>query len=134
MKPEDALKRLNLKKLEQDFQAKAITKSSISQSFDDRPSQESLELKLIDGRRSQNCSILLSKLKIGEEEVKQAVLTNDQSDRIPAEMVDQLLKYVPSKEEIETLNQYAEEAARMAKADRFFFEMGKIPRYNQSHS
>ena len=67
-------------------------------------------------------------MKIGEEEVKQAVLTNDRKERIPAEMVDQLLKYCPTKEEIETLNQYAEEVQRMAKADRFFFEMGKIPR------
>jgi len=46
-------------------------------------------------------------------------------------MVDQLLKYVPTKEEIETLNQYAEDVHRMAKADRFFYQMGKIPRYEQ---
>ena len=68
-------------------------------------------------------------MKMGEEEVKEAVLTNDKKDKIPADMVDQLLKYVPTKEEIETLNQYAEDVHRMAKADRFFYQMGKIPRY-----
>ena len=67
-------------------------------------------------------------MKIGEEQVKVAVLNNDEKEIIPAEMVDQLLKYVPTKEEIETLNQYAEEISRMAKADRFFFKMGQIPR------
>lgn len=129
MEPEAALKNLDLKRLESAFQAKPIHRTSISRNFDDADSRESAELKLIDGRRSQNCSILLSRLKIGEGEVRTAVLTNDSAERIPAELADQLLKFVPTKEEIETLNQYADDVHKMASVDRFFFEMGKILRY-----
>ena len=35
------------------------------------------------------------------------------------------------KEEIETLNQYAAEVDRMAIADKFFFEIAQIPRYEE---
>merc|ERR1712062_157694 len=43
----------------------------------------------------------------------------------------QLLKFIPTKEEIETLNQYAAEVDRMGIADRFFFEIAQIPRYEE---
>ncbi|CAG5098861.1 Oidioi.mRNA.OKI2018_I69.XSR.g16043.t1.cds [Oikopleura dioica] len=129
MEPEKALTCLNLERLESAFQAKSNHRSSIARSFEEVESKESLDLKLIDGRRSQNCSILLSRLKLGEREVRQAVLTNDSAEKLPAELAEQLLKFVPTKEEIETLNQYADDAHKMATVDRFFFEMGKILRY-----
>jgi len=43
----------------------------------------------------------------------------------------QLLKYVPNKEEIELLNGHSEEYMKFARADRFLYEMSKIPRYEQ---
>ena len=129
MEPEKALKCLNLERLESAFQAKINHRSSIARNFEEVESKENLDLKLIDGRRSQNCSILLSRLKLSEGEVRQAVLTNDSAERLNAELAEQLLKFVPTKEEIETLNQYADDAHKMATVDRFFFEMGKILRY-----
>ena len=48
-----------------------------------------------------------------------------------SEVVEQLLKYIPTKEEIETLNQYSEEVHRMTKADKFFYEVAQIPRYEE---
>ena len=43
----------------------------------------------------------------------------------------QLLKYVPTPEEISLLKEHEKEKDNMAKADRFFFEMSKIDHYEQ---
>jgi len=43
----------------------------------------------------------------------------------------QLLKYVPTKEEIELLNGHSGEYMKFARADQFLYEMSKIPRYEQ---
>jgi len=43
----------------------------------------------------------------------------------------QLLKYVPTREEIELLNGHSEEYTKFARADRFLYEMSQIPRYEQ---
>ena len=40
-------------------------------------------------------------------------------------MLEQLLKFVPTKDEIDLLQEHQKEASRMAKADRFLLEMGR---------
>ena len=49
------------------------------------------ELAIIDGRRAQNCTILLSKLKLNNEEVTKAILTVDKQEDLPKDMVEQVL-------------------------------------------
>ncbi|XP_041469305.1 disheveled-associated activator of morphogenesis 1-A-like isoform X2 [Lytechinus variegatus] len=94
-------------------------------------SQKPKELALIDGRRAQNCTILLSKLKMTNADIHRALLSMDSADCLPKDMVEQLLKYVPTPEEISLLREHEKEKENMAKADRFFFEMSKIDHYEQ---
>ncbi|NXE67524.1 DAAM2 protein, partial [Calcarius ornatus] len=84
------------------------------------------ELSVIDGRRAQNCNILLSRLKLSNDEIKRAILTMDEQEDLPKDMLEQLLKFVPEKGDIDLLEEHKHELDRMAKADRFLFEMSRL--------
>nr|CAB3236063.1 disheveled-associated activator of morphogenesis 2 [Phallusia mammillata] len=89
------------------------------------------ELSVIDGRRAQNCTILLSKLKLPDEDIKRAVLSCDKSEDLQKDMLEQLIKYIPTKEEVDMLNEHKSDISKMARADRFLFEMSQIHHYEQ---
>uniref|UniRef100_A0A8C3G8W3 Dishevelled associated activator of morphogenesis 1b n=1 Tax=Cyclopterus lumpus TaxID=8103 RepID=A0A8C3G8W3_CYCLU len=89
------------------------------------------ELSVIDGRRAQNCNILLSRLKLSNEEMKRAILTMDEQEDLPKDMLEQLLKFVPEKSDVDLLEEHKHELDRMAKPDRFFYEMSRINHYQQ---
>ncbi|PNF21002.1 hypothetical protein B7P43_G09517 [Cryptotermes secundus] len=88
-------------------------------------------LSVIDGRRAQNCTILLSKLKMSDEDISKAILSMDNKDQLPIDMVEQLLKFIPSAEEAALLEEHSDEIDSLARADRFLYEISKIPHYEQ---
>uniref|UniRef100_A0A8B9R7C8 Disheveled-associated activator of morphogenesis 1 n=1 Tax=Astyanax mexicanus TaxID=7994 RepID=A0A8B9R7C8_ASTMX len=89
------------------------------------------ELSVIDGRRAQNCNILLSRLKLSNEEMKRAILTMDEQEDLPKDMLEQMLKFIPEKSDVDLLEEHKHELDRMAKADRFLYEMSRINHYQQ---
>ncbi|XP_065113238.1 disheveled-associated activator of morphogenesis 1b isoform X2 [Paramisgurnus dabryanus] len=89
------------------------------------------ELSVIDGRRAQNCNILLSRLKLSNEEIKRAILTMDEQEDLPKDMLEQMLKFIPEKSDVDLLEEHKHELDRMAKADRFLYEMSRINHYQQ---
>uniref|UniRef100_A0A674ITG6 Dishevelled associated activator of morphosis 2 n=1 Tax=Terrapene triunguis TaxID=2587831 RepID=A0A674ITG6_9SAUR len=89
------------------------------------------ELSVIDGRRAQNCVILLSKLKLSNDEIKRAILKMDEQEDLAKDMLEQLLKFVPEKSDIDLLEEHKHEIDRMARADRFLYEMSRIDHYQQ---
>lgn len=102
------------------------------ESEDDHTSAKKVkELSVIDGRRAQNCNILLSRLKLTNEEIRHAILTMDEQEDLPKDMLEQLLKFVPEKSDVELLEEHKHELERMAKADRFLYEMSRINHYKQ---
>jgi len=88
-------------------------------------------ISVIDSRRAQNCTILLSKLKMSNDEITRAILTMDGRDQFPVDMVEQMLKFTPSPEERALLDEHADEIDHLARADRFLFELSKITHYEQ---
>ncbi|KAJ4929412.1 hypothetical protein JOQ06_005020 [Pogonophryne albipinna] len=109
-----------------------INNSKQKEAEDDTLSSKKVkELSVIDGRRAQNCNILLSRLKLSNEEMKRAILTMDEQEDLPKDMLEQLLKFVPEKSDVDLLEEHKHELDRMAKPDRFFYEMSRINHYQQ---
>ncbi|KAH7939679.1 hypothetical protein HPB52_015816 [Rhipicephalus sanguineus] len=78
-----------------------------------------------------NCTILLSKLRLTNDEICRAILSMDSKDQLPKDMVEQLLKFLPSPEEKVLLEEHSSEMESMAKADRFLYEISRIIHYEQ---
>ncbi|GLH09543.1 Formin-like protein [Gryllus bimaculatus] len=126
-------------------------------------------LSVIDGRRAQNCTILLSKLKMSDEDISKigfvkfelpysvtssndkilpvidegivekvkclhnvwAIMGMDGRNQLPIDMVELLLNFIPSAEECALLEEHSEDIEHLARADRFLYEISKIPHYEQ---
>lgn len=86
-------------------------------------------ISVIDSRRAQNCTILLSKLKMSDEEICQAILSMDVGDNLPLDMIEQLLKFTPSTEEVTLLEEHSEDL--LARADSFLLKISSIVHYEQ---
>ncbi|XP_051500628.1 disheveled-associated activator of morphogenesis 1-like isoform X1 [Myxocyprinus asiaticus] len=109
-----------------------VNNSKQKETEDDALSSKKVkELSVIDGRRAQNCNILLSRLKLSNEEIKRAILTMDEQEDLPKDMLEQMQKFVPEKSDVDLLEEHKHELDRMAKADRFLYEMSRINHYQQ---
>uniref|UniRef100_A0A3Q2DIZ7 Dishevelled associated activator of morphogenesis 1b n=1 Tax=Cyprinodon variegatus TaxID=28743 RepID=A0A3Q2DIZ7_CYPVA len=120
---------LDLKDIEKTFSA--YQRQQKEAEDDTLGSKKVKELSVIDGRRAQNCNILLSRLKLSNEEMKRAILTMDEHEDLPKDMLEQLLKFVPEKSDVDLLEEHKHELDRMAKPDRFLYEMSRINHYQQ---
>uniref|UniRef100_A0A671M1I5 Disheveled-associated activator of morphogenesis 1-like n=1 Tax=Sinocyclocheilus anshuiensis TaxID=1608454 RepID=A0A671M1I5_9TELE len=74
---------------------------------------------------------LCFRLKVSNEEIKRAILTMDEQEDLPKDMLEQMLKFVPEKCDVDLLEEHKHELDRMAKADRFLYEMSRINHYQQ---
>jgi hypothetical protein len=80
-------------------------------------------MSVIDSRRAQNCTILLSKLKMSDNEITRTILSMDQQNILHIDMVEQLLKYTPSSEEAASLDMHQKELQN--RADCFLYQISK---------
>ncbi|XP_039597852.1 disheveled-associated activator of morphogenesis 1 isoform X1 [Polypterus senegalus] len=128
---EDIEKTFSAYQRQQDFFVNNNSKQKETENDDTLGSRKVKELSVIDGRRAQNCNILLSRLKLTNEEIKRAILTMDEQEDLPKDMLEQLLKFIPEKSDIDLLEEHKHELERMAKADRFLYEMSRINHYQQ---
>lgn len=85
------------------------------------------KIQLIDLRRAYNCEIMLTKIKIPLPDMMNAVLALD-SSTLDIDQVENLIKYCPTKEEMETLKNYIGNTDLLGKCEKFFLELMKVPR------
>lgn len=130
-KPEEASKapEIDLSELESLFSAAAPNSDHGSKGgkSNRRASLKSEKVQLIELRRAYNCEIMLSKVKIPLPDLMSSVLTLDES-ALDVDQVDNLIKFCPTKEEMELLKGYNGDKENLGKCEQFFLELMKVPR------
>ena len=118
---------IDMNDFEHTFSAYQRSEGSPQDSLKQRPKIQPIigerpkELSVVDGRRAQNLNILLSRYKLSEEDIRTIVLSMDREKKMDKDMVEQLLKYVPTSAEKELLESHIHEKSSFARADRFMF-------------
>ncbi|GMJ15835.1 hypothetical protein HRI_005252700 [Hibiscus trionum] len=85
------------------------------------------KVQLIELRRAYNCEIMLTKVKIPLPELTSAILALDDTALDP-DQLENLIKYCPTKEEIELLTGYKGDKGNLGKCEQFFLELMTVPR------
>eukprot|EP00731_Ephydatia_muelleri_P030908 Em0022g422a len=85
------------------------------------------QLKVLDPKSAQNISIMLGTLRMNYEDVRDLVLSVD-GEKMTEQMVQQLLKYLPTKEEVTQLQAYKDKRSELADAEQFVVVMSDVRR------
>lgn len=82
---------------------------------------------LIDLRRANNTEIMLTKVKMPLSDMMSAALAMDDSI-LDVDQVENLIKFCPTKEEMELLKDYNGDKEKLGKCEQFFLVLMKVPR------
>ncbi|KAL8266845.1 hypothetical protein R6Q59_004189 [Mikania micrantha] len=85
------------------------------------------KVQLVDLRRAYNCEIMLTKIKIPLPDMLNAILALDAA-ALDIDQVENLIKFCPTKEEMDTLKNYTGNKEMLGKCELFFMELMKVPR------
>ncbi|XP_075509886.1 formin-like protein 18 isoform X2 [Primulina tabacum] len=88
---------------------------------------KSEKVQLIDHRRAYNCEIVLSKVKIPLHDLLSSVLSLEDS-ALDVDQVDNLIKFCPTKEEMQILKGYTGDKGSLGKCEQFFLALMQVPR------
>ncbi|KAK9947203.1 hypothetical protein M0R45_012635 [Rubus argutus] len=88
---------------------------------------KSEKIQLIELRRAYNCEIMLTKVKIPLPDLMSSVLALDES-ALDVDQVENLIKFCPTKEEMDLLKGYNGDKENLGKCEQFFLELMKVPR------
>lgn len=85
------------------------------------------KVHLIELRRANNTEIMLTKVKMPLSDMMSAALALDDSI-LDVDQVENLIKFCPTKEEMELLKNYNGDKDNLGKCEQFFLELMKVPR------
>ncbi|XP_038989999.1 formin-like protein 5 isoform X3 [Phoenix dactylifera] len=85
------------------------------------------KIHLIELRRANNTEIMLTKVRMPLSDLMSAVLALDDSI-LDVDQVENLIKFCPTKEEMELLKGYTNDKEKLGKCEQFFLELMKVPR------
>ncbi|XP_058724930.1 formin-like protein 18 [Vicia villosa] len=92
-----------------------------------RSAQKPDKVQIIELRRAYNCEIMLTKVKIPLPDLMSNVLALDDSV-LYVDQVENLIKFCPTKEEMDQLKAYTGDTENLGKCEKFFLELMKVPR------
>ncbi|XP_061375781.1 formin-like protein 13, partial [Gastrolobium bilobum] len=85
------------------------------------------KVQLVEHRRAYNCEIMLSKVKVPLHDLMSSVLALEES-ALDTDQVENLIKFCPTKEEMEVLKGYTGEKEKLGRCEQFLLELMKVPR------
>ncbi|KAI9093467.1 formin homology 2 domain-containing protein [Phlyctochytrium arcticum] len=94
-------------------------------------SHESLtnkEITFLDGKRSQSCNIVLRAIKLDAVSIKRAI-NNVDTKLLNRDVVNELLKFIPTEEEIRAMQEFSDQVENLASAERFLYGVSEITMY-----
>jgi len=106
------------------FQAKPKEKV-----VEEKKEEKPKEVTFIDGKRSQNCCIMLKAVKLSADQIKDVLLSNDDST-LSKDVLNELLKITPTEEDIAIIEMNAAEVDKFGIAEKFFYDVSKIDHYS----
>lgn len=123
----DMIHMLNLDEIDELFQSRKHVKKEGGDG-------KKKTLTIVDAKRAQNFTILLKKFKKTNEELIDIVIYCDKDNIISLDMWEQLLRYIPTKEEVQMLKDLDPDPdviASLNRADRFFHSAVSIYHYEE---
>ncbi|XP_028760886.1 LOW QUALITY PROTEIN: formin-like protein 13 [Neltuma alba] len=119
---------IDISELESLFSA-AVPSSGAAKKVGGRSSAgpKSDKVQLVEHRRAYNCEIMLSKVKVPLQDLMSSVLALEDS-ALDIDQVENLIKFCPTKEEMELLKGYTGEKEKLGRCEQFFLELMKVPR------
>ncbi|TPX33081.1 hypothetical protein SmJEL517_g03929 [Synchytrium microbalum] len=88
------------------------------------------EITFLDPKRSQNCNIMIRAIKLSPAAIATGVNEVD-LQTLHRSILTELLKFVPSDEEVSSLKQYEAEVNQLASAERFLAEVSTVNKYSE---
>ena len=64
-------------------------------------------------------------MKMGDAQIRKVILTMDRERKLSKDIVEQMLKYVPTSSEREMLESHVSEKEKFARADKFMLGMSQ---------
>ncbi|XP_027921768.1 formin-like protein 18 isoform X1 [Vigna unguiculata] len=119
---------IDMSELENLFSA-AVPTSGIAKKSNVQSSAgpKSEKVQLIEHRRAYNCEIMLSQVKVPLHDLMTSVLALEES-ALDSDQVENLIKFCPTKEEMELLKGYNGDREKLGRCEQFLMELMKVPR------
>ncbi|KAK9076053.1 hypothetical protein SSX86_004386 [Deinandra increscens subsp. villosa] len=118
---------IDISELESLFSAASVSDKSKGGALRGAKISKPEKVQLVDLRRAYNCEIMLTKIKIPLPDMLNAILALDAS-ALDIDQIENLIKFCPTKEEMETLKNYTGNKEMLGKCELFFMELMKVPR------
>ncbi|XP_057415738.1 formin-like protein 13 isoform X2 [Lotus japonicus] len=118
---------IDMSELESLFSAAVPSSGAKKSNTQSSAKPKSDKVQLIEHRRAYNCEIMLSKVKVPLHDLMNSVLELEES-ALDSDQVENLIKFCPTKEEMEIIKSYDGEKEKLGRCEQFFMALMKVPR------